>query len=84
MAWDGPKWGREDFFPAKPDLADILDNMDLDFENSLFVDFKFLDFQVPKFPKSGPGPGLGWAFMCQLVMDVQCCAEARRQRCPST
>ena len=20
MAWDGPKWGREDFFPTNPDL----------------------------------------------------------------
>ena len=32
MAWDGPKWGREVLFPANPDLADILGDMDLDFE----------------------------------------------------
>ena len=33
IAWDGPKWGREDFFPTNPDLADILDDTDFDFEN---------------------------------------------------
>ena len=51
MAWDGPKWGQEDFFPTNPDLADILGRMDLDFENLYFFDFldpKFLDFQVPR------------------------------------
>ena len=33
MAWDGPKWGRDVFlFPANPDLADILGDMDFDFE----------------------------------------------------
>ena len=30
---DGPKWGREVLFPANPDLADILGDMDSDFEN---------------------------------------------------
>ena len=58
MAWDGPKWGQEDFFPTNPDLADILGRTDLEFENfhSLhFVDPKFLDFQVPRFPKFGLG-----------------------------
>ena len=59
MAWDGPKWGQEDFFPTNPDLADILGRTDLDFENFHFFfylwDPKFLDFQVPRFPKSGPG-----------------------------
>ena len=45
MAWDGPKWGRGDFFPTNPDLADILGRTDLDFENFYF--FHFLD---PKFP----------------------------------
>ena len=69
MAWDGPKWGREDFLPANPGLANILGRMDLDFENFYFfhvLDPKFLDFQVPRFPKSGlgrvgpsGGPGLG-------------------------
>ena len=33
IAWDGPKWGREGFFPANPDLAGILGDMDLDVEN---------------------------------------------------
>ena len=79
MAWDGPKWGREDFFLANPGLANILGRMDLDFEDFYFFHFldpKFLDFQVPRFPKSGlgrawalgrvgpsggPGGPLGWA-----------------------
>ena len=55
MAWDGPKWGQEDFFPANPDLADILCRTDLEFENFNFfhfVDPKFLDFQVPRSPNS--------------------------------
>ena len=62
IAWDGSKWGREGLFPANPDLADILGDMDLDFENFHFCDFlvsKFLDFRVPRFPKSGPGQA--WA-----------------------
>ena len=33
MAWDGLKWARKVFNPANPDLADILGDMDLDFEN---------------------------------------------------
>ena len=32
MGWDGPKWGREGFFPANPDLADILGDTDFDFQ----------------------------------------------------
>ena len=55
MTWDGPKWGQEDFFPTNPDLADILGRMDLNFDNlhfSNFLDPKFLDFQVPRFPNS--------------------------------
>ena len=61
MAWDGPKWGREDFFPTNPDLANILGRMDFNFENFFFIflDPKFLDFQVPRFPKSGLGLGPG-------------------------
>ena len=66
MAWDGPKWGREGLFPVNPDLADILGRTDLDFQNfhfSICLDPKFLDFQVPRFPKSGLcQAGLGpWA-----------------------
>ena len=57
MAWDGSKWGREDFFLANPGLANILGRTDLDFETFYFIflfvlDHKFLDFQVPKI---GPG-----------------------------
>ena len=51
MAWDGPKWGPEDFFPTNPDLAEILGRADLDFEIFHFVDFldpKFLDLHVPR------------------------------------
>ena len=67
MAWDGPKWGREDFFPTNPDLANMLGRTDLDFDDFYFfqiLDPKFLDFQVPRFPnneiaRSRPGPGLG-------------------------
>ena len=58
IAWDGPKWGREGLFPTNPDLADTLGRTDSDFENFnlfLFLDPKCLDFQVPRFPKSGPG-----------------------------
>ena len=54
MAWDGPKWGQEDYFPTNLDLADILGKTDLEFENFHFfhfVDPKFLDSQVPRFPK---------------------------------
>ena len=62
MAWDGPKWGQEDFFPTNPDLADILGTTDLNFENFDFFDFldpKFLDFpQSSRFPEIWPGPGL--------------------------
>ena len=32
IAWDGPKWGWEVLFPANPNLADILDKTDFDFE----------------------------------------------------
>ena len=49
MAWDGPKWGQEDFLPTNPDLADTLDRTDLNFENLYFfhvLDPTFLDFQV--------------------------------------
>ena len=57
MAWDDPKWGREVLFAANPSLADILGDMDFDSDNFQFciAYSKFLDFQVPRFPKSGPG-----------------------------
>ena len=68
MAWDGPKWGREGFFPANPDLADILGDTDFDFENFVFflvLDPKFQDFRIPDFQIarnlawSQLGPSLG-------------------------
>ena len=51
LAWNGPKWVRELFFPTNPDLADILGRTDLNFETFYYFDFldpKILDFQVPK------------------------------------
>ena len=36
IARNGMKWGREGLFPANPDLADILGDMDFDFENLYF------------------------------------------------
>ena len=50
-----PQMGPRGFFPTNPDLADILGRADLDFEIFDFFDFldpKFLDFQVPRFPDS--------------------------------
>ena len=72
MGPDGPEWGQEDFFPANPDLADILGRTDFDFENFCFLDFldpKFPDVQVPDFQisrnlawaKLGPSLGPAWA-----------------------
>ena len=52
MACDGPKWGREFIFLANPDLADILGDMDLDFENfHLFHVFSDPNFWIPRFPE---------------------------------
>ena len=64
LAWNGPKWGRELFFPTNPDLADILGRTDLNFENLYFLEFldpEFLDFQIPGFPDQG----------CHLVIFVR-------------
>ena len=67
IAWDGPKYGQEDFFPTNPDLANILGRTDLDFEDFFFYFLvpKSLDFQVPKIwisrlpknPHGGRGAG---------------------------
>ena len=49
-AWDGPKWGQEDFLPTNPDLADILGDTDSDFENFHFL-FLFWS-EISRFPGS--------------------------------
>ena len=66
MGPDGPKWGQEDFFPTDPDLADILDDTDFDFENFYFLIFlgpKFLAWaQLATWAQLGPTHlGLAWA-----------------------
>ena len=48
-----PQIGPGGFFSTNLDLANILGRTDLNFENFYFFDFldpKFLDFQVPRFP----------------------------------
>ena len=50
MASDGPKQGREDFFPTTPDLADILGRTDLDFENLIFLIFWTPNFWMSRSP----------------------------------
>ena len=58
IAWDGPKWGREVFFPTNPHLADILGDMVSHFcwiLNSWI--YRFPDFQ--NLVQAGLGPG--WA-----------------------
>ena len=64
--WPGmaPNGAEKVFVPT-----DILGDVDFDSKNlnfSYLFGSKFLDFQVPRFPKSGPGYGrgpwaLGWA-----------------------
>ena len=67
MAWDGPKWGQEDFFPTNPDLAHILGRTDVDFDN-----FDFFGSQIPRnlaWARLGPswaGPGSESTFPRQL------------------
>ena len=56
MGPGGPKWGRGEFIPTNPDLADILGRTDFDFENFHFLDF----FWVPNF-WLGPSLGPAWA-----------------------
>ena len=59
IAWDGPKWGWESLFPANPDLANILGDMDSDFEN--FIIFGFWGFQNSGFPGPQISRNLAWA-----------------------
>ena len=64
MAWDGPKWDQEVLSPANPDLADILDDMDLDIDNFDFCDFfgfQTSGWQGSQISKIWPEPGRVWA-----------------------
>ena len=83
MAWDCPKWGREVFFPADPNLANILSDTDFDFEDFNSWDYldrkspdfqvqisKFPDFWVPIFPN----------FQIPRFPDVQTSRRRRRRR----
>ena len=61
--------GPGGFFPTNPDLADILGDTDLDFENFIF--FVFFGSHIsgwgPAWAQLGPGLGLhGWAQMLGL------------------
>ena len=68
LAWNGPKWGRERFFPINPDLADIFGRTDLNFENfNIFVVLipnfwisRSPDFQIPRPRTLGPDPTKIW------------------------
>ena len=69
IARDGPKWGRELFFPTNPDLANILGDTDFDFENIYFWDF----FSIPNFPDVPiPGSGLMHFVAIFLLPPVWC------------
>ena len=70
MVLDGPEWGQEDFFPTNPDLADILDRTDFDFENLYFFDL----FGVPNF-----WLGPTWAHFGRN--DTSKSRSARKDRC---
>ena len=59
FAWNCPKWGRELFFPTNPDLADILGDMDFDFENFIFRIFLGPTFLA--WAQLGPSVGRAWA-----------------------
>ena len=81
-----PQIGLGGFFPSNPDLADILGRTDLNFENCYFFHFldpKFPDFQVPRFPdaaaagrtlRSQPDPSPS-APRDQLRRKGPCCDE---------
>ena len=55
----GSKWGREDLFPANPDLANILGDMVLDFDN--FHCNIFVGFQIAGFSRFPDFQNLVWA-----------------------
>ena len=53
---NGMNWGREVFFPANPDIADILGDMGFDVDHLYFLFFGIPKFQVrvPRFPEIWP------------------------------
>ena len=55
--------GPGGFSPTNPDLADILDNTDFDFENFYFFDFvgSQISGLVPAWAQLGPSLGPAWA-----------------------
>ena len=61
------KWGREVLFPANPDLADILGDVDFELENFYFRDLGGFQISKSRFPdfqnlaRAGLGPWAGWA-----------------------
>ena len=61
------KWGQELFFPTNPDLANIVGDMDFDFENLYFWTFwnyKFPGSQISRnlaLGQAWAGLGLRWA-----------------------
>ena len=65
IAWDGPKWGQEDLFPANPDLADILGRTYFDFDKFLFPRFFIVwipHFWISRSPDfQNLAPGWAWA-----------------------
>ena len=80
MAWDCPKWGREDFFLLIQTLPTFWAERIWTLRTFIFLnllDPKFLDFQVPRFPKSGPWPGLGQAMpgLSHLVQQILICYQ---------
>ena len=55
IAWDGPQWGQEDFFPTNPDLADILSRTEFNFDMCFLLNFGSRisgcsDLQISTFP----------------------------------
>ena len=60
MAWDGPKWCQEGLFSANQDLADILGDMDFDFEHFHFEILLDSTFWMSRFPDY-QNPGRAWA-----------------------
>ena len=76
MTPDGPKWGQDDFFLLIQTLPTFWATRILILIFFYFFDFldsKFLDFQVPRFPDfqnsglgqawAGLGLGLAWAWL---------------------